>query len=237
MVDGSDCPLPIVVTKENLHEFVGEPKNARRRLWNGPAPPGVVCGLSWSSMGGNLLHVESFYEHGSTKAELRTTGHLKEVMRESTEIAYSVVKKILHKLEPENEFFKKKVHMHFPSGAIPKEGPSAGCAMILSMLSLALKKPVDHNLALTGEVTLTGRVTKIGGLREKLIAANISQMEKVLVPLENKGDVEDMDESLKKGLEIIYVDNASELIREGLDLLSHYKCPFPPFFLIPLPSS
>ena len=155
----------VLVDESNLGDFVGKPVFHADRIYE-QTPVGVVMGLAWTAMGGSTLYIETTQvEELEGKGSLHATGQLGDVMKESTQIAHTVARAILLEKEPENTFFAdSKLHLHVPAGATPKDGPSAGCTMITSMLSSAMKKPVKKDLAMTGEVTLTGRILPIGGV-------------------------------------------------------------------------
>jgi Lon-like ATP-dependent protease len=155
----------VVIDSSNLGDYVGKPVFQAERIYE-QTPVGVVMGLAWTAMGGSTLYIETTkVEEGDGKGALVMTGQLGDVMKESAQIAHTVGRAILLDKEPENLFFaNSKVHLHVPAGSTPKDGPSAGCTMITSMLSLAMGKPVKKDLAMTGEVTLTGRILPIGGV-------------------------------------------------------------------------
>lgn len=155
----------MVVDSSNLADYVGKPIFHGERIYD-QTPVGVVMGLAWTSMGGSTLYIEtSLVEQGEGKGLLNVTGQLGDVMKESAQIAHTVARIILLEKEPDNHFFaNSKLHLHVPAGSTPKDGPSAGCTMITSLLSLAMKKPVKPYLAMTGEVTLTGKILPIGGV-------------------------------------------------------------------------
>jgi Lon-like ATP-dependent protease len=155
----------VLIVSSNLDDFVGKPVFQAERIYE-QTPVGVVMGLAWTSMGGSTLYIETTkVEEGEGKGALVMTGQLGDVMKESAQIAHTVSRAILRDKEPENQFFaNSKLHLHVPAGATPKDGPSAGCTMITSMLSLAMGKPARKDLAMTGEVTLTGRILPIGGV-------------------------------------------------------------------------
>ncbi|XP_028792899.1 lon protease homolog 1, mitochondrial-like [Neltuma alba] len=159
----------VLVDKSNLADFVGKPVFHAERIYD-QTPIGVVMGLAWTSMGGSTLYIETTrVEEGEGKGALHLTGQLGDVMKESAQIAHTVARGIIAEREPENSFFANaKLHLHVPAGSTPKDGPSAGCTMITSLLSLAMKKPVRKDLAMTGEVTLTERSSQLVGLRRKL---------------------------------------------------------------------
>jgi ATP-dependent Lon protease len=181
----------VTITKDNLKDFVGPPIFTSDRLYE-TTPPGVAMGLAWTSMGGAALYVESILESALSQASrpgLERTGNLKPVMKESTQIAYSFAKHVLATKFPDNKFFDHaKIHLHCPEGAVQKDGPSAGITMATSMLSLAMDKKIDPTLAMTGELTVTGKVLRIGGLREKTVAARRAGCNRILFPKDNWGD-------------------------------------------------
>jgi Lon-like ATP-dependent protease len=181
----------VEITRENLKDYVGPPVFTSDRLYE-VTPPGVAMGLAWTSMGGAALYVESILESAlshSSRPGLERTGNLKPVMKESTTIAYSFAKSLLANKFPENRFFDHaRIHLHCPEGAVQKDGPSAGITMATSLLSLALGKSIDTTVAMTGELTVTGKVLRIGGLREKTVAARRAGATKILFPRDNWGD-------------------------------------------------
>ena len=181
----------VTISSENLKDYVGPPIFTSDRLYE-TTPPGVAMGLAWTSMGGAALYVESILESAlshSSRPGLQQTGNLKAVMKESTSIAYSFAKSVLAKNYPENKFFDHaRVHLHCPEGAVQKDGPSAGITMATAMLSLATDQPIDPTVAMTGELTVTGKVLRIGGLREKTVAARRAGCKKILFPRDNWGD-------------------------------------------------
>lgn len=183
--------VQVTISKDNLKDYVGPPIFTSDRLYE-TTPPGVAMGLAWTSMGGAALYVESILESAlshSSRPALERTGNLKAVMKESTTIAYSFAKSLLATKFPENRFFDHaKIHLHCPEGAVQKDGPSAGITMATSLLSLAMGKTVDPSLAMTGELTVTGKVLRIGGLREKTVAARRAGCKMILFPRDNWGD-------------------------------------------------
>ncbi|XP_072147807.1 lon protease homolog, mitochondrial isoform X2 [Setaria viridis] len=211
--DGADKAIEkVVVDSSNLGDFVGKPVFQAERIYE-QTPVGVVMGLAWTAMGGSTLYVETTkVEEGEGKGALVLTGQLGDVMKESAQIAQTVGRAILLEKEPDNQFFaKSKVHLHVPAGATPKDGPSAGCTMITSMLSLAMGKPVKKDLAMTGEVTLTGRILPIGGVKEKTIAARRSAIKTLIFPAANKRDFDELASNVKEGLEVHFVDAYGEI--------------------------
>lgn len=157
----------MVIDTSNIADYVGKPVFHAERIYD-QTPIGVVMGLAWTSMGGSTLYIETTkVEQGDGKGALNLTGQLGDVMKESAQIANTVARTILLEKEPDNPFFSNtKLHLHVPAGATPKDGPSAGCTMITSLLSLAMNKLVKKDLAMTGEVTLTGKILPIGGVCE-----------------------------------------------------------------------
>lgn len=202
----------VLVDSSNLDDFVGKPVFQAERIYD-QTPVGVVMGLAWTAMGGSTLYIETTkVEEGEGKGALVLTGQLGDVMKESAQIAHTVSRAILQDKEPDNQFFaNSKVHLHVPAGATPKDGPSAGCTMITSMLSLAMGKPAKKDLAMTGEVTLTGRILPIGGVKEKAIAARRSSIKTIIFPAANKRDFDELAANVKEGLEVHFVDTYSEI--------------------------
>ncbi|KAH0565450.1 ATP-dependent Lon protease pim1 [Trichoglossum hirsutum] len=179
------------ITKDNLKDYVGPPVFTSDRLYE-ITPPGVAMGLAWTRMGGAALYVESILEASlspSSRPGLERTGNLKSVMKESASIAYSFAKSLMARGFPNNKFFEKaRLHLHCPEGAVQKDGPSAGITMATSLLSLALDHRLDPTIAMTGELTVTGKVLRIGGLREKVVAARRAGAKKVIFPADNMSD-------------------------------------------------
>jgi len=181
----------VTIDKDNLKDYVGPPVFTSDRLYD-ITPPGVVMGLAWTQMGGAALYVESILEstlNRDSSPRLSVTGNLKNVMKESTQIAYSFAKSFMARTYADNLFFDKaKVHLHCPEGAVPKDGPSAGVTMATSLLSLALDRKIDPTVAMTGELTVTGKVLRIGGLREKTVAARRAGSKTIIFPHDNLSD-------------------------------------------------
>ncbi|XP_066395572.1 lon protease homolog, mitochondrial-like [Miscanthus floridulus] len=202
----------VVVDSSNLGDFVGKPVFQAERIYE-QTPVGVVMGLAWTAMGGSTLYIETTkVEEGEGKGALVLTGQLGDVMKESAQIAHTVGRAVLLEKEPDNQFFANwKLHLHVPAGSTPKDGPSAGCTMITSMLSLAMGKPVKKDLAMTGEVTLTGRILPIGGVKEKTIAARRSAIKTLIFPAANKRDFDELASNVKEGLEVHFVDTYGEI--------------------------
>lgn len=196
----------VAITESNLSQYVGKPVFNSDKYYD-DTPVGVVMGLAYTQMGGSTLYVETVVDKLSGKPELRTTGQLGDVMKESSSIAYTFAQSFVQEVSLGNRFFDSAtLHMHVPEGATPKDGPSAGCTMVTSLISLALDKPVRRNVAMTGEVTLTGKVLPVGGIKEKIIAAGRSGVKDVIVPAENQKDVEELESYIKKGLRFHFAD-------------------------------
>ncbi|KAG0619235.1 hypothetical protein M758_4G124900 [Ceratodon purpureus] len=208
----------LIINETNLPDFVGPPIFQSDRLYE-QTPVGVVMGLAWTAMGGSTLYVEtSLVEQGEGKGKLQMTGQLGDVMKESATIAHTLSRQILRERESENNFFATaSIHLHVPAGATPKDGPSAGCTMITSMLSLAMNLPVKKDMAMTGEVTLTGRVLPIGGVKEKTVAARRSGVKSIIFPSANKRDYLELPPHVKEGLEVHFVDHYSEIFTLAFD--------------------
>ncbi|XP_039018912.1 lon protease homolog 1, mitochondrial-like [Hibiscus syriacus] len=208
----------VLVDPSNLADFVGKPVFHAERIYD-QTPVGVVMGLAWTAMGGSTLYIETtLVEQGEGKGALHVTGQLGDVMKESAQIAHTLARAILLEKEPDNPFFgNTKLHLHVPAGATPKDGPSAGCTMITSMLSLALKKPVWKDLAMTGEVTLTGKILPIGGVKEKTIAARRSEVKTVIFPSANKRDYDELAPNVREGLDVHFVDDYTQIFNLAFD--------------------
>lgn len=204
----------LTVTPNKLGKLLGVEKYTRDER-NLEDKVGVVTGLAWTKVGGDTLNVEVNLLDG--KGALTITGNLGDVMKESAQIALSYVRTLpeVRKL-PEEYFEKHIVHVHVPEGATPKDGPSAGITMALAMYSALVNRPVSGNLAMTGEVTLKGRVLPIGGLKEKLLAAKNAGKTKVLVPAENRKNVEELEKEITENMEIQYVSHMQEVIETGI---------------------
>ncbi|KFD48029.1 hypothetical protein M514_11111 [Trichuris suis] len=211
----------INVTDKNLSEFVGKPVFTHDRLYT-ITPPGVVMGLAWTSMGGSTLFVESSLRQrydDVTKEEgkegsLLLTGNMGDVMKESAKIAHTYARQFLANHVPDNCFLEKAhLHVHVPEGATPKDGPSAGCTIVTSLISLALHLPVRQNIAMTGEVSLTGKILPVGGIKEKVIAARRANVDCILLPEENRKDFSDLPKFITEGIEVHFIEKYEDLFR------------------------
>jgi len=200
----------ITITGANLKEYLGPVKFLPEKK-NKKAEIGIVRGLAWTAVGGVTLEVEVNVLPG--KGNLLLTGKLGDVMKESAQTALSYVRSIAPKYHIQADFFEcHDIHIHIPEGATPKDGPSAGVTLTCALLSAITEIPVRSDIAMTGEVTLRGRVLPIGGLKEKLLAANMAGMKTVCIPKENNRNLEEIDEEITEGLEIILTEHVSENI-------------------------
>ena len=176
---------------------------------------GIVRGLAWTSVGGDTLQIEVNVMPG--KGEIQLTGQLGDVMKESARTGISYIRSISVSQGISEDFFEKHdIHIHIPEGAVPKDGPSAGITMATAIFSAVTERKIRADLAMTGEITLRGRVLPIGGLKEKLLAAKQAGMKTVLVPKENQPDVEELSQEITKGLEIIPVSQMKEVLEKAL---------------------
>ncbi|KAJ0404796.1 hypothetical protein P43SY_003472 [Pythium insidiosum] len=231
-------PERFVITPEKLKNYVGKPVFQSDRMYD-KLVPGVVMGLAWTAMGGSSLYIETtpIVSKGE-KSGLLTTGQMGSVMEESTKIAYTYARHKLqaidpenntkiaytyarHKLQaidPENKFFEEaEIHMHVPEGATPKDGPSAGCTMVTALLSLAMNKTVRPNLAMTGELSLVGKVLPVGGIKEKTIAAKRAGVTTLVLPLGNQRDFDELDEYLREGIDVHFADYYEDVFRVAFE--------------------
>ncbi len=201
---------PSVIKKEHLKEYLGLPTNFHD-LQKGNEAPGVVTGLAWTQMGGEILFVESSISNG--KGVMSMTGNLGDVMKESATIAYQYIKAHpeMAKMTSE-EFAAKDLHVHVPEGATPKDGPSAGITMVSSMVSALRGQAVKHGIAMTGEMTLRGRVLPVGGIKEKILAAKRAGVHTIVISEDNRKDIEDIKEIYVRGLEFHYVKTIQDVI-------------------------
>ena len=212
LVEGS--VKQIRVTEKNLADFLGPARYTRPAL-SGKEEVGLVNGLAWTEVGGEMLEVEVNVMEGSGKLEL--TGNLGDVMKESAHAAISCLRSRTHQLGLEPDFYKTKdIHIHFPEGAVPKDGPSAGIAITTAVLSALTGRKVRGDVAMTGEITLRGRVLAIGGLREKTMAAYRSGIKTVIIPKENEKDLEEIDPTVRAGLRFVPAETIDTVLAEAL---------------------
>lgn len=204
----------VTVTTKNLETFLGKEKY-RADLKNKKDEVGIVRGLAWTPVGGTTLSVEVNIMPG--KGEMELTGQMGDVMKESALAGLSFIRSIAPKYKIAQTFFEQHdIHIHIPEGAVPKDGPSAGITMATAVMSAITGIPVSRNLAMTGEITLRGRVLAVGGLKEKILAAKTAGIKKVLVPLENKADIEEISDEIKEGMDLIYVSSMKEVLEIAL---------------------
>lgn len=198
------------ISPANLEKYLGKPVFMTEELYQRDIA-GVVLGLAWTSMGGSTLYIEATGVPGSSG--LKLTGHLGEVMQESASIAYSLVRSKAEQWGLDPSFFEKNmIHLHVPAGATPKDGPSAGITMTLAMVSLVKGKPVTRSVAMTGEITLTGKVLPIGGLKEKTIAARRVGVFRLIFPVDNRKDFESLPEAIRQGIQPVFADYFEDVL-------------------------
>ena len=204
----------VKITEENLEKYLGKVRFTIQTL-NDQDEIGIVRGLAWTSVGGDTLQIEVNTMPG--RGEFRLTGQLGDVMKESAQAGISYIRSVSEQYHISDEYFRKHdIHIHIPEGAVPKDGPSAGVTMATAMISAITKIPVRADVAMTGEITLRGRVLPIGGLKEKLLAAKNAGMKIVFVPAKNKPDVEEISEEIKKGLDIRYAETMEDILPVAL---------------------
>ncbi|MBN3280053.1 LONM protease, partial [Polyodon spathula] len=209
----------VQVTADNLVDFVGKPIFTVDRMYD-ITPPGVVMGLAWTAMGGSTLFIETSLRRprsrkdpeGAKEGSLEVTGQLGDVMKESAKIAFTFARAFLMQEQPDNDVLvSSHIHLHVPeAGATPKDGPSAGCTIVTALLSLAMNTPARQNVAMTGEVSLTGKILPVGGIKEKTIAARRAGVTCILLPAENQKDFSDLPAFITEGLEVHFVEHYSE---------------------------
>mgnify|MGYP001255891922 CR=1 FL=1 len=206
----------VTLTSKNIEKFIG-PKKFLPEIAERNTKPGIVVGLAWTAFGGDILFIEATKMPG--KGNLKLTGKLGDVMKESVQAAMSYVRSNANKYGIDENFYKENdIHVHVPAGAIPKDGPSAGVAMTVAIISLLLNKPVKSRLGMTGETSLRGNVLPIGGLREKATAAHRAGLNHIIAPFENEKDLEEIPDKVKSELKISFVKEVDEAIKLSLDL-------------------
>jgi len=200
----------VTLTTKSVEDFLGKPSFATEELYQ-KRIPGVALGLAWTPMGGVTLYVEA--SAVKSPRAFKQTGQLGEVMQESSEIAYTYVRALFSKQEKYAAFFDEHfVHLHVPAGATPKDGPSAGITMALALYSLGTGKPIRKRVAMTGELTLTGKVLPIGGVREKTLAARRVRVKELILPSDNRKDFEDLPEHIREGLTVHFADYFGDVL-------------------------
>ena len=204
----------VAVTRKNLGKYLGKEKYSYDKAGKSDEI-GIVWGLAWTSVGGDTLEIEVNVMPG--KGEFQLTGQLGDVMKESAQAGISYIRSVSKEFHISKEFFKENdIHIHIPEGAVPKDGPSAGITMATAMLSAITKRKVRADVAMTGEITLRGRVLPIGGLKEKTLAAKNAGIKTVCVPKKNQKDIEEISEEIKQGLKIVYVETMQEVLDTAL---------------------
>ena len=226
----SETEGAIRIGTDNLEDFVGKPKFMSDRMYE-ITPPGVVMGLAWTSMGGSTLYIETASnpvipipppKEGEApaplKGSLEPTGQLGDVMKESVRIAYTVAKNFLAQKSPDNkELITSNLNLHVPEGAVPKDGPSAGVTIVTALLSFAKDKAVRQDIAMTGEVSLTGKVLPVGGIKEKTIAAKRAGIKCIILPAENKKDFVDLASYITEGLEVHFASTYEDVYKVAFE--------------------
>jgi ATP-dependent Lon protease len=206
---------PVRITADNVVEYLGRPRFFDE-VAERTTRPGVATGLAWTPTGGDVLFVEVTMMPGSEE-RLVLTGMLGDVMRESAQAAVSYVWSNAEALDIDPKLFEgKTIHVHVPAGAIPKDGPSAGVTIVTALASLATRRPVRSDVAMTGEITLRGKVLPVGGIKEKVLAAHRAGIRAVILPRRNERDIEDVPEELRRQLSFVFVDDADEVLRHAL---------------------
>ena len=213
---------PQIVKPEKIKDILGVSINPR--VYENNHTAGVVTGLAWTQYGGEILFVESTISSG--KGNLTLTGNLGKVMKESATIALEYIKSNAEHLEINQNIFKNyNDHLHVPEGSTPKDGPSAGVTMVTSLVSLLTQRKVKNKLAMTGEITLRGKILAVGGIKEKILAAKRAKINTIILPIDNKKNILEIDKKYLKGLTFHYVDTISEVLEKALlnQRVSNYK--------------
>ncbi len=203
----------VVIGKENIHKYLG-PVKYTHQVAEKKDEVGVVTGLGWTPVGGEVFSIEVARVPG--KGRLILTGQLGSVMKESAQTALSFARSYAAKRNIKEDLVKTDIHIHVPSGAIKKDGPSAGIAITTALVSMLLQKYVKKDVCMTGEVTLRGKVLEIGGVKEKVLAAHRAGLRKVLLPLDNKKDMEDIPKSVKKDMKFKFVKTMDDVLTGAL---------------------
>jgi len=199
------------INEKELAEILGVPLYKREKDLE-TMVNGVAIGLAWTPVGGDILFIETAVSDG--KGNLTITGNLGDVMKESATIAYEYIKVHAKDFDIDSQDLKDKdVYIHVPEGATPKDGPSAGITLLTALLSTFSNKPIRENTAMTGEITLRGKITPVGGIKEKILAAKKANIKTIVLPLANKSDVEDIEKEYVEGLDFHYFDNMTEALR------------------------
>jgi ATP-dependent Lon protease len=214
IAEGDNTPRKIE-TEEQIREFLGAPRYTSE-VAERTEEAGVATGLAWTSVGGEILFIEATRMFGSGKLQL--TGQLGDVMKESAQAALSYVRTNSEKFGISKDFLEKSdIHIHIPAGAMPKDGPSAGVTMFTALVSMLTGVRVRHDVAMTGEITLRGRVLPIGGLKEKVLAAHRAGIKRVLVPERNKADLDEVPQEIKNDLEFVFASKMDQILDAALE--------------------
>ena len=207
--------LPFVVTVDKLDVILGK-EQIRQEVARKEPVPGVVTGLAWTPVGGEILFIEGTFMPGTGKLTL--TGQLGDVMKESATISLSLIRSRLAGTESGFNFMTSDIHVHVPSGATPKDGPSAGVTLFTALASLITGKTADPDLAMTGEITLSGAVLPVGGIKEKVLAAHRAGIRKIILPKENERDLQDVPEDVRSEIAFVPVESVEEVLKEALGI-------------------
>ena len=203
------------ITPASLENYLGKHR-FRYDVVENEREIGVTTGMAWTQVGGDTLFIEAALVPGTGKIEL--TGQLGDVMQESARTAITYIRSIADEYGIEEDFYKKyDLHVHVPEGAVPKDGPSAGVTMFTSVMSVLLNKPVRKDVAMTGEITLRGKVLPVGGIKEKVLAAHRAGIRTILLPAENKADIDDIPQSVRKQLKFVLLEKADETLKYVLE--------------------
>ena len=201
----------VTIDEARLREYLGSPIFSREE-YQGNELPGVVTGLAWTAVGGEILYIESSYSKG--KGHLSLTGNLGDVMKESATLALEYIKSHSKEIGIDDKIFEENdIHVHVPAGAVPKDGPSAGITMVTALVSSLTGRKVKKAIAMTGEITLRGKVLPVGGIREKILAAKRAGIKEIILCSENRKDIEDIKKEYLKGLKFHYVDKIDEVLK------------------------
>jgi ATP-dependent Lon protease len=204
-----------IVSKGTVSEFIG-PRKYFREVAERTMVPGVATGLAWTEAGGDIIFVETSMMKGGKSLAL--TGRLGDVMRESAQAALTYVRSNAQGLGIDEGFYENHdIHVHVPHGGVPKDGPSAGVTIATSLVSLLTSRPVRADIAMTGEITLKGRVLPVGGIKEKILASRRAGIRKVILPRKNEKDMLEVPDIVKSGLDFIFVDNLDEIFQSALE--------------------
>ncbi|KAF0686328.1 Aste57867_21867 [Aphanomyces stellatus] len=215
--EDKDAAQDFCISPDKLHKYVGQPRFTSEKMYE-TLQPGVVMGLAWTAMGGSSLYIETTtVQSKGGKGGLLTTGQMGSVMEESTKIAHTYARHKLELLQPDNTFFEADLHLYVPEGATPKDGPLAGCTMVTALLSLGLNKPVISNLAMTGELSLTGKVLPVGGIKEKTIAARRAGVTTIALPAGNQKDFDELPDYLKDGLDAHFAKKYDDVYKVAFE--------------------